>query len=69
MDLATAARLHHELGDMIVQKLQNPEFQHRPQLYDPKDIPTKRILGVDENGVAIVEDVPNSVPGSAALKK
>ena len=55
MDLATATRLHHELGEIIVKKLENPGFEHRPQLYDPKLIPTGRFKGIDENGTAIIE--------------
>jgi hypothetical protein len=55
MDLATAARLHSELGDIIVKKLQDPDFQHRRQLYSSDKIPKGRIVGVDENGVAIIE--------------
>jgi uncharacterized protein len=57
MDLATAAKLHHELGEMLAKKREDPSFQHRPRLYDPKDIPTKRFVGVDEDGNVIVEDV------------
>ncbi len=57
MDMATAAKLHKELGEILVKKMQNPSFQHRPQLYEAKEIPVKRIVGVDQNGVAIVEDV------------
>jgi len=55
MDLATAAILHHELGEIIVKKLQDADYQHRPQLYSSDKIPTGRILGVDENGVAEIE--------------
>ena len=63
MDLATAARLHHELGDIIVKKLENPSFEHRPQLYDPKLIPTGRFKGIDEKGTAIIEfEYPESDP-------
>ncbi|WP_339730563.1 hypothetical protein [uncultured Gimesia sp.] len=57
MDLATAAKLHHELGNIIVKKLQDPNYQYRPQLYRPDQIPTKRIIGIDASGTAIVEDV------------
>ncbi|QDV51844.1 hypothetical protein [Gimesia fumaroli] len=57
MDLATAAKLHHELGNIIVKKLQDPNFQHRPQLYRPDQIPTKRIIGIDAKGTAILENV------------
>lgn len=57
MDLATAAKLHHELGNIIVKKLQDPNFQHRPQLYRPDQIPTKRIIGIDAKGAAILENV------------
>ena len=55
MDLPTAARLHHELGKLIVKKLENPDFQHRPRLYDGRFVPTGELKGVDENGVAIIE--------------
>jgi hypothetical protein len=55
MDLATAAKLHRELGDIIVKKLQDAEYQHRPRLYDPKDIPTGRFKGIDKNGGAVIE--------------
>ncbi len=55
MDLATAAKLHHELGDLLVKKLENPDFHHRPQYYDPKKIPTGRFKGIDEDGKAIIE--------------
>ncbi len=64
MDLATAARLHHELGEIIVKKLENPAFEHRPQLYDPKLIPRGRFTGIDENGQAIIElEYPKRGPG------
>ena len=67
MDLATASKLHQELGNIIVRKLQDPDYQFRPRLYDPKDIPTGRIVGVDKKGVAIIEfddatTPPESVP-------
>ncbi len=55
MDLATAARLHHELGDLLVKKLQDPGYQQRPQLYDPKTLPRGRFKGIDKNGTAIIE--------------
>jgi hypothetical protein len=55
MDLETAERLQRELADIIAKKRQNPDFQYRPQLYDPSLIPTGKIKGVDENGVAIIE--------------
>jgi hypothetical protein len=58
MDLATASALHHKLGEIIGKKHADPNFQHRPQLYNPKDIPVKRAAGVDRNGVLIVEDAP-----------
>lgn len=60
MDLATAAKLHHDLGELIVNKLQNPNYQHRPQLYDPGMIPIGRFKGIDKNGQAIIELVPRS---------
>jgi hypothetical protein len=58
MDLETATRLQHELTTIIAQKRKDPTFQFRPQLYGSQDIPTKRIIGVDQNGTAIVEDAP-----------
>ncbi len=69
MDLATAARLHHELGEVLVQKLQNPDYQKQVQLYAPKHIPTKRIIGVDPQGVAIVEDAPRPAPTDPPVKQ
>ncbi len=57
MDLTTASKLHKELGDILARKLQDPDYQFRPQLYRADQIPTKRIVGVDGNGTAIVEDV------------
>jgi len=56
MDLDTAAQLQRELAAVIAKKRADPSFQHRPQLYDSKEIPTKRIVGVDESKRAIVED-------------
>ncbi|QDV20970.1 hypothetical protein Pan153_56510 [Gimesia panareensis] len=56
MDLATATKLHHELGEIIIKKLQNPDYQYRPQLYRKDQIPTKRIIGIDASGTAIIED-------------
>lgn len=58
MDLATAARLHHELGEVIIKKLQDPDYQKQVPLYAPQHLPTKRIIGVDTMGTAIVEDAP-----------
>jgi hypothetical protein len=55
MDLATAAKLHHELGDILVKKLKDPDFHHRPQYYDPRKIPTGRFKGIDKNGKAIID--------------
>jgi len=55
MDMATAARLHHDLGDLIAKKLENPGFEHHPQLYDPKLIPKGNFKGIDENGKVIIE--------------
>ncbi len=57
MDLETAAKLQQELAAIIAKKRQDPTFQHRPQLYESKDIPTKRVVGVDDKGTAIVEKV------------
>jgi len=63
MDLATAARLHQELGEIIVKKLENPGFEHHPQLYDPKLIPRGRFKGsVGNDGVLRIEVDKNGVP-------
>lgn len=55
MDLGTAENLQQQLADIIRKKRQNPNFQHRPQLYDPSIIPAGRITGVDDNGQATIE--------------
>jgi len=66
MDLATAARLHHELGEIIIKKLDDPAFEHRPQLYDSKLIPTGRFKGIDKDGQAIIElEYPNHAGNQA----
>ena len=58
LDLATAEQLQRDLANIIAKKHQNPNFQHRPQLYDSKLIPTGRIKGVTDDGEAIVELEP-----------
>ncbi len=58
MDLQTAERLQRDLADIIAKKRQDPEFQHRPQLYDSSLIPTGRFKGVNESGEAIIELEP-----------
>ena len=45
-------------SQIIVKKLEDPNFDHRPQLYDPKLIPTGRFRGIDEKGTAIIELEP-----------
>lgn len=55
MDLETAQKLQRELADVIGKKRQNPDYQHRPQLYDPSLIPTGQVKGVDTNGQLIIE--------------
>jgi len=55
MDLETAEKLQRELADIIAKKRQDPNFHHKPKLYDPSLIPTGDIIGIDENGVAIIE--------------
>jgi hypothetical protein len=55
MDLDTAENLQRQLADIIAKKRQNPDYQHRPQLYDPSMIPTGRITGVDDNAQATIE--------------
>ena len=69
MDLATAAKLHHDLGELIVKKLQDANFQHRPQLYDRSMIPVGRFQGIDKDGQAIIELTPRSTPPSADDQK
>ena len=59
MDLATAAKLHHELGEILVKKLQDPHYQNLGSLGRPQELPTKTVIGVDENGTAIMQDVPD----------
>lgn len=58
LDLETAERLQRDLADIIAKKRQDPDFQHRPQLYDSALIPTGRFKGVDANGQAIIELEP-----------
>lgn len=55
IDLDTAENLQRQLADIIAKKRQNPDYQHRPQLYDPSLTPTGRITGVDDNGQATIE--------------
>jgi hypothetical protein len=55
MDLKTAEKLQRELADIIVKKRQNPDYQHRPQLWDASLVPTGRLKGIDDNGDAIIE--------------
>lgn len=62
MDMETAAELHRELGEILEKKLADPDFQHRPQLNDPKLIPAGRLKGIDKNGQAIIElEYPDGV--------
>ncbi len=57
MDLATAAKLHHDLGEIIIKKLQDPAFQDRPHVGSAKQgNPNRTIIGVDADGVAILKD-------------
>jgi|JI9StandDraft_2_1071091.scaffolds.fasta_scaffold26849_6 hypothetical protein len=58
LDLETAERLQRDLADIIAKKRQDPDFQHRPQLYDSSRIPVGRLKGIDENGQAIIELEP-----------
>jgi hypothetical protein len=50
MDLATADKLQQQLATIVAMKRRDPTFQHRPQLYAPRDIPQKRLSGVDGSG-------------------
>ena len=59
MDLETADRLQRDLASMIAKKRQQPDFQHRPQLYDSSQIPTGKLKGVRKSGEAIIELVPS----------
>ena len=54
MDLETAEALQRNLAGIIAKKRKDPDYQHRPQLYDPSLIPTGRFKGIDENGKAII---------------
>jgi hypothetical protein len=58
MDLETAENIQLQLADIIAKKRKNPGFQHRPDLYDQRKIPTLKIEDIDENGVAIIEREP-----------
>ena len=58
MDLETAEKLQCELADIIAKKRQDPDFQHRPQLYDSSLIPTGRFKGVNPDGEPIIELEP-----------
>lgn len=58
MDLETAEKLQRELARMIAKKRENPDFQYRPNLYDPSMIPTGRLKGFQGNGEAIIEIEP-----------
>ena len=58
LDLDTAERLQRDLADIIAKKRQNPDSQHRPQLYDSTLIPTGRFKGITESGEAIIELEP-----------
>lgn len=55
MDLETATKLHHELGDILVKKLQDPLYKQEPTFYDSKNLPVGRFKGIDKNGKAIIE--------------
>ena len=55
LDLQTAERLQRDLADIIARKRRNPDFQHRPRLYDPSQIPIGQIRGLNDNGQAIIE--------------
>lgn len=55
MNLETAEKLQRDLAHIIAKKRANPNFQHRPQLYDPNMIPTGRMQGIDKNNEAIIE--------------
>lgn len=58
MDLETADRLQRDLATLIAKKRQQPDFQHRPKLYDSSLIPTGKLKGVRKNGEAIIELAP-----------
>ena len=58
MNLETAEQLQLHLADIIAKKRKDPDFQHRPQLYDSSLIPTGRFKGVNKNGEAIIELEP-----------
>lgn len=58
LDLQTAEQLQRQLADIIAKKRRNPDYQHRPQLYDPSQIPVGRFKGINEKGEAIIELQP-----------
>ena len=60
MDLETAEKLQRELDDIVAKKRQNPDYQYRPQLYDPSWTPTGEIKGVNQNGQLIIELHPKN---------
>lgn len=57
MDLATAAKLHHELGEIIIKKLQDPAFQDRLHVGSAEQgNPNRTVVGTDADGAAIFKD-------------
>ena len=65
MDLETADKLQHELAAIVAQKRQNPDFQHRPQHYDPKALPRGELIDIDKNGVVTIK---LTYPGSNRIE-
>lgn len=55
MDLETAEKLQRNLAEIIAKKRQDPSYQHRPQLYDPKLIPKGRLKIDNEKGTGTLE--------------
>jgi hypothetical protein len=59
MDLATAAKLQAELASIIAKKVENPSFQHRPQLWDSSEIPTTTVKEIKPDGEVVLEEITN----------
>lgn len=74
MDLDTAEKLQGELAEIIEKKRRDPDFEFRPQLYDPKDIPVGELKGINKDGQAIIElrksdGSTETIPNQKAAKR
>ncbi|BBO31589.1 hypothetical protein [Lacipirellula parvula] len=59
MDLATAAKLQAELASIISKKIENPGFQHRPQLWDSSEFPKMTVKEIKPDGEVVLEEITN----------